>query len=611
MPRSVLPFFFALFFLATASVSFSADWQPAGENIKTRWAKQITPENVWKEYPRPQMVRKEWTNLNGLWDYTVRKATDAPSKSRVSGKILVPFCLESSLSGVQRRLTPTEELVYFRKVRLKKKPNKRYLLHFEAVDYECDVRVNSILVGKHTGGNTPFSFDITHAIKDELNSFQVRVKDKTEGTQLRGKQRLREHGIFYTRVSGIWQTVWLEEVPPVYISRLEIDTAINPAEIRLAAKVMTNAEQYTLRVKAFLDKKEVAAATCPSGEQVTLPIPDAKLWSPDSPTLYDLTIELLQNGQLVDSVSSYAGIRTVGKQKDKEGHWRLTLNDTSVFHLGILDQGWWPDGLLTPPTDAALLWDLEYLKNAGFNVMRPHVKVQPRRYYYHCDKLGLMVWQDLPTSSVNPPWTRLAPNPKDATFTDEQHKQFMFELQGMVDALRNHPSVVMWVPFNEAWGQHRTMKVGKWLTEYDKTRLLNIASGGNFAPVGDVADNHNYPLPDFPLDDVRFKDYVKVAGEFGAHPFVPDEKHLWKTEDRRGWRPGMANNRDVWWARYTKSIERLSELKRKGLAGAIYTQASDVERGYNGMFTYDREIAKFEPKRLAAIHKKVLTSGGE
>jgi beta-galactosidase len=522
------------------------------------------------------------------------------------GDILVPYCLESSLSGVGRLLAPDEELWYQREFAVNKKTDHRLILHFEAVDYECAVWVNGKPVGTHKGGNNPFSFDVTAAVVDGTNQVCVRVWDETGGYQLSGKQVLKPGGIFYTRVSGIWQTVWLEAVPVAYIKDMKIDTAYNPARIMIKTSVGGDTSRANrVRVTALMNGRQVASGRGRLDE-VTLTIENARLWSPSDPALYDLKIELLSGRTPIDAVTSYTGIRTVGRQQDAAGHWRFTLNGQEIFHLGPLDQGWNPDGLLTYASDAAMLFDIQYLKDSGFNMIRNHIKVRPRRYYYHCDRLGLMIWQDqVSTRYKGPKWTRMQENPKDGEWDDEAHDQFMAEFKEMIDSLYNAPCIVMWIPFNEAWGQHRTMDIGKWTVQYDRSRLVNVASGGNYWPVGHVADHHSYPHPDFPLDDARFDDYVKVVGEFGGHGYVVDKTHLWNPEARNWGYGGLPKDQDELMARYVESFRRMKELKQKGIAGAVYTQTSDVEGEVNGLLTYDREVEKFPREKLNAIHREL------
>ncbi len=573
---------------------------PFKSALITKWGEQVAPDNAWREYPRPSLVRNgadgqpAWTNLNGQWDYAI-VAGDADKPAAWQGKILVPFCPESKLSGVQRLLNPGQALWYRRSFDWKKSRGKRALLNFEAVDYACKVWLNGKEIGGHIGGNAPFQLDVASAIKTGSNELILRVEDATGGTQLRGKQRLDPRGIWYTRVSGIWQTVWLEEAPALRIDSLKVRTKIDGT-----VTVAINAEGKNKRLPqataiATLKGKE-AARTTGRFDALELKIPDPELWSPDSPTLYDLQVTLGD-----DTVHSYFGIREVGRERDKDGHLRFTLNGREIFHWGPLDQGWWPDGLLTPPSDEGMRWDIEWLKDAGFNMIRKHIKMEPRRYYYHCDKLGMMVWQDQVSAIKNPPWTRMKPNPKDADWTDDEHARYLAELKEMMDAFDPHPSIVVWVPFNEAWGQHRTVETGKWTMAYDPSRLVNIASGGNFWPVGHVADHHSYPHPDFPFDADRYdRDFIKVVGEFGGHGW-PAIGHLWDSERDNWGYGGLPKNAEEYQERYRESLRRLVELKKKGIAGAVYTQTTDVEGEINGLLSYDRKVIKIPAKELKKI----------
>ncbi|MEW4530408.1 sugar-binding domain-containing protein [Maioricimonas sp. JC845] len=574
--------------------------RPFESELITQWGEQVTPENAWTEYPRPQLRRNEWQNLNGQWEYVITSAEERDVPGEWAGEILVPFCLESKLGGVQRLLDPDEALWYRRTFAADVGEGQRMLLHFEAVDYECEVWVNGRSVGTHRGGNTPFSFDVTDAVRDGENELLVRVEDDTEEWQLRGKQTLTPRGIWYTQVSGIWQTVWLEPVPAAHIEDLTLRTDAAEGSISVRADVSGAAEGASLRVIVRDGATEVARGEV-DGSELTLTVEDAKLWSPASPHLYNLEVALVDDaGQVLDRVESYAGIRTVGKERDAEGHLRFTLNGEPIFHWGPLDQGWWPDGLLTPPSDEAMVFELEFLKKAGFNMLRKHIKVEPRRCYYHCDRLGLMVWQDQVSAGHNPPWTRLKPDPVDAEWPDAEHEQFMVELERMIDLLENHPSIVVWVPFNEAWGQHRTMEVGAWTVERDPSRLVNVASGGNFWPVGDIVDHHNYPHPAFPFDAERYREFITVVGEFGGHGY-PVQGHLWDV-DRRNWGyGGLPENKEEWLERYRTSIDLLAGLKEQGIAGGVYTQTTDVEGEINGLLTYDRKVEKVPAETLKEI----------
>lgn len=579
--------------------------KPFVSDLITEWGAKVTPENAWTEYPRPQLKRENWTNLNGHWDYAITSKDQRDVPEKWDGEILVPYPLESKLSGVQRLLDVSEALWYRREFEADLDENRRLILNFEAVDYRCEVFVNGQLVGKHAGGNTPFLFDVTKAITRGANELIVRVEDETEGFQLRGKQTLNPRGIWYTQVSGIWQTVWLEEVPYKALYDLQIDTDADAGTISVLPKVLGRTTGYQTRV-IVKEGDGIVAEGNGAIEKIRVEIENAKLWSPDNPHLYDLEVRLLNNnGDEVDRVQSYVGIRSVGKTRDADGHWRLTLNGEVVFHWGPLDQGWWPDGLLTPPSDEAMLFEIEWLKQAGFNMIRKHIKVEPRRYYYHCDRLGMMVWQDQVSGGPNPRWTRLQENPNDAQWPDREHGMFLLELERMIDELENHPSIVCWVPFNEAWGQHRTLEVGNWTVKRDPTRIVNIASGGNFWPVGDVVDHHSYPHPQFPFElnkEGRFDDFIKVMGEFGGHGY-PVEGHLWDA-DRRNWGyGGLPRTKEEYKERYVTSLEMLNELRKKGIAGGVYTQTTDVEGEINGLMTYDRKVIKIPAEELAELHE--------
>lgn len=583
--------------------------KPFQSALITKWGKDVSAENAWTEYPRPQIKRGNWTNLNGQWDYAITAIDQTEPPSEFTGKILVPYCLESKLGGVGRLLDASEALWYRRTIDVSKSSDQRQLMNFEAVDYACEVFINGQSVGTHVGGHTPFSIDITDAVRHGQNELIVRVEDATEGYQLRGKQVLDPRGIWYTQVSGIWQTVWLETVAASHLVDLNIRTDANEGSITIAPEIEGRNQVAQIRV-AVKEGETTIGMTEGSAQELKIELASPKLWSPSSPHLYDLEVSLLDSsGKVVDQVQSYAGIRTVGKVQDADGHWRFTLNGDVIFHWGPLDQGWWPDGLLTPPSDEAMLFDIQWLKQAGFNMIRKHIKVEPRRYYYHCDRLGMMVWQDHVSGGVKkdawPRWTRLKPDPVDAQWPAKHHQQFMRELERMIDTLEDHPSIVCWVPLNEAWGQHQTMEVGKWTVDRDPSRLVNIASGGNFWPVGDIVDHHNYPDPSFPFEfntNGRFDDYIKVIGEFGGHGY-PVKGHVWDA-NRRNWGYGALPKSEAEYnERYRKSLIKLDELRRQGIAAGVYTQTTDVEGEINGLMTYDRKVIKIPAKELAKLHK--------
>ncbi|TWT86974.1 Beta-galactosidase [Neorhodopirellula pilleata] len=581
---------------------------PFRSELFTQWGADVTAENAWTEYPRPQLRRDQWRNLNGEWDYAITDEVQATPPSTWDGTFLVPFSLESKLGGVQRLLDSSEAIWYHRTFDHDSTDGERQMLNFEAVDYECEVWINGTSVGTHRGGCTPFSFDVTDALKSGSNDLIVRVEDDTEGFQLNGKQSITPRGIWYTQVSGIWQTVWMEAVPMQSIDDLKISTDAKTGSIQVQA---ITSQRANVRVRIKVGDQVVGTGGSSDGGPIKASISNAKLWSPSSPHLYDIEVTLLDaSGKEVDRVESYAGIRDVGKSTDDSGNVHFTLNGNKIFHWGPLDQGWWPDGLLTPPSDEAMLFDIEWLKAAGFNMIRKHIKVEPRRYYYHCDRLGMMVWQDQVSGGTNPPWTRLQPDPQDAAWPLEAHEQFMIEFEAMISTLENHPSIVVWTPFNEAWGQHQTIEVGKWTQQRDPSRSVNIASGGNFWPVGDVVDHHEYPHPGFPFDrgeGGRFDGFIKVVGEFGGHGY-PVQGHLWDSNRRNWGYGGLPQNEAEYKDRYATSIRMLTDLQAQGIAAGVYTQTTDVEGEINGLMTYDRKVIKIPAEELAELHKALFNS---
>ena len=584
-------------FVILASAA-SGEWKVSPNAMMTRWGKQVNPQNAWQEYPRPQFRReKNWKNLNGLWQYGINQANRIPQAYQ--GDILVPFAVESALSGVQLLLAPDETLWYRRILRHQTPAGHRTHLHFEAVDYECSVYLNGAKIGSHKGSSDPFKFDITNSLQAGENELVVNVIDLTDPSQTLGKQSLKPKGIYYTRVSGIWQTVWLEDVPERHFRMVKMKPRIAEGTLRVLP-TLDGEPLETERVVITVRDGERVVGTADAA--LSVQIPNAKLWSPQNPNLYDITMELFDGEKLVDRVESYAAMREVGTVRGPAGQIRMTLNGKVIFHYGPLDQGWWPDGLLTPPSDAAMRFDVDYLKKSGFNMIRKHIKVESRRFYAHCDRIGMMVWQDMPSTGGRPFWSKLAPNPVEEEWPAEQHEQFIKELKSMVGSLRNHPSIVMWVPFNERWGQHETIRIGQLMENLDVTRLLNIASGGNFFPVGDIVDRHNYPEPMFPFEDRRFNDYVKVVGEFGGHGFVvPD--HQWNPEMRNWGYGDLPATKKEYRQRYRRSFEELMKLRRRGVAAGVYTQTTDVEGEVNGLMTYDREVQKMTAQQLLELHE--------
>jgi hypothetical protein len=543
--------------------------------LQTRWAAQVDRARPLPEYPRPQMVRREWQNLNGEWSYALTHRY-AGRPSAFNGRILVPFPIESQLSGAGIWVSPDQRLWYRRTFSAPAlAAGHRLLLHFGAVDWEAVVLVNGKEVGVHRGGYDPFAVDITDALRpgDAEQELVVAVRDPTDGgDQPRGKQVLRPRAIYYTAVTGIWQTVWLEPVPESHITSLRIDPDLEGGTVNVT---VTASGKAGVTVTALDGSREVARGTGAVGTEQTLTIPNARRWSPSDPFLYALRVRL-DSG---DEVESYFGMRSIAARTDAAGIRRLYLNGEPLFQLGLLDQGWWPDGLYTAPTDEALVYDIEKTKELGFNVIRKHVKVEPARWYYHCDRLGMIVWQDMPSAEDMSP----AGEPIFAS----EHK-------AMIDALRNHPSIVMWVPFNEDWGQHATEKHVAWLESYDPTRLVNNASGWNDMKVGDVVDLHAYPGPGTPPLE---KERSAVLGEFGGLG-LPLDGHTWLDKGNWGYR-SYTTQPDLNTA-YLNLLGQLRLHAGDGLAAAIYTQTTDVEIEVNGVMTYDRAVVKLSPESIAA-----------
>ncbi|BAM05319.1 glycoside hydrolase family 2 protein [Phycisphaera mikurensis] len=583
--------------------------------LTTAWGDALLadPDAIpWPDHPRPMLRRERWRTLNGWWEGRVTGG-DPGAPEAWSGRIRVPFPIESRLSGVQRPLGPDETLHCRRSFTLDAPPDGRLRLHFDAVDHDCSVWLNDQPLGGHRGGNLPFCFDATAAAVAGENRLRVEMRDATGGFQLKGKQTLQPGRIHYSRVSGIWQSVWLEWVPDTFIERLSVRAACSGAvtvEPKLGGTPAAPGS-LRLRVTALLGGAEVASAgaTVPGGE-VALQIPSPRLWTPDTPTLYALRVELLDaDGAAVDRVASHTGLRELGTAPDASGRPRLTLNGQPLLHFGPLDQGWWPDGLLCPPSVEALVSDVEFAKAAGFNTIRKHVKVEPQAFYAACDRLGILVWQDQPSGGPSPAWIphrqgpdAAVPEPGgDAAWPEPEHAFWMEQWAGLVDHLDAHPCVAVWVPFNEAWGQHASERVGAWTAARDPSRALNIASGGNFFPVGDVADAHRYPEPYFDFDDPRMAGFVAVVGEFGGHG-LPIDGHLWSLGPRNWGYGDLPADREELVSRYRASIEELAALRSRGLSAGIYTQTSDVEEEINGLLTYDRRVQKIPAETLREIH---------
>ncbi|MCS7254224.1 MAG: glycoside hydrolase family 2 TIM barrel-domain containing protein [Armatimonadota bacterium] len=604
-----------LFSLATAVGSAQevggVQWQPEKVPLMTVWAEKVNPSLPHPEYPRPQMVRQNWVNLNGLWDYAIVDRQQGSIPEKWDGKILVPFPIESALSGVRKPLEAHQYLWYRRTFMAPKLTNSsRLLLHFGAVDWEAAVFVNGKEVGKHRGGYDSFSFDITKFIKSGENELLVRVWDPTEdGVQARGKQMRRAmrepSGIMYTPCSGIWQTVWLEVVPESFIERLKVVPNVDENAVIVTAHVANQKPNMSVEVlvrdaiiatstEPELDFSKVAIIAKAKGtpnEPVKIELKQPRLWSPDSPFLYGLQIRLLIGEREIDAVKSYFGMRKVSLGKDENGFVRILLNGKFVFQVGPLDQGFFPDGIYTAPTDEALRFDVDVMKKLGFNAVRKHVKREPQRWYYWCDRLGLLVWQDMPSSSVG---RGSSAEREGFPISPECAEQFERELCAMVEQLFNHPSIIMWIIFNEGWGQYDTARLVEIVKKLDQTRLVNGASGWHvFQSVGDVIDIHSYPGPASPKPDGK---RALVLGEFGGLGLIL-KGHTWI---EKGWGYRTMPDEKALTKAYLRLWQRAWELKdTMGLSGAIYTQLTDVETECNGLLTYDRKVIKMPVEIIA------------
>jgi hypothetical protein len=554
----------------------------AGAPLLSRWANDVRPDHPLNDYPRPQLVRKDWLNLNGVWEFSDSSSGTPPTGARLGGMILVPFPVESALSGVMKH---AEHLRYRRHFEVPTGwKGKHVLLHFGAVDWAARVFVNGVRVGDHEGGYDPFFFDITPALTPgRAQELVVDVDDPTDGgDQPRGKQVRAPGGIWYTPTSGIWQTVWLEPVPGVYIRDLHITPRLSTGSCEFIVTGSVDDSGTSVRVTALDGNRRVGSASGLPGHPFSVVITSPKLWSPSSPHLYDFTVELIRDNRVLDRIRTYAGMREISVGRDSAGHRRILLNGTALFQVGPLDQGFWPDGLYTAPTDEALRFDIAMTRKLGFNTTRKHVKVEPERWYYWADKLGLLVWQDMPSAN---------------NATESGRKQFERELERLVLTHRNHPSIVTWVVFNEGWGQYDTERLTARVRTLDPTRLVNNASGWTDKNVGDFMDIHHYPTPKAPTPEST---RVSVLGEFGGLG-LGVSGHRWQ-EKFWGYR-GMTDPEELT-GKYESFLRTVHGLKEeKGLSAAIYTQITDVEVECNGLLTYDRKIIKPSLKRIAAANR--------
>jgi beta-galactosidase/beta-glucuronidase len=583
-----------------------AQWKMVEGRISTEWSAKVSAQEPLPEYPRPEMVRDGWYNLNGLWDYAIKPKGDTKPSS-FEGKILVPFAIESALSGVGKMVGKDNILWYRRSFNVPASfKNKNVLLHFGAVDWQCEVFVNGKSAGTHRGGYDPFSFDVTSLLKPSgPQEIVLNVWDPSDdGPQPRGKQVKKPNSIWYTPVTGIWQTVWIEAVPKSYIARTrqtpDLDKGV--VNVSVSAKNLQAGDKFSFVV---MEGQTQIANPQTSDDSVSITIPSPKKWSPSSPTLYDMEISLIRKGKVIDKVKTYFAMRKISMEADRNGSQRMLLNDEFLFQYGPLDQGWWPDGLYTAPTDEALRFDVQKTKDLGFNMIRKHVKVEPARWYYHCDKIGMLVWQDMPSGDMGNRWDSrpgVIGLATDKERNAESESIFRTEWKAIMDARYNFPCIVVWVPFNEGWGQFKTKEIAAWTARYDPSRLVNEASGGNFEYSGNIIDLHNYPDPSMPSPELFGKNQIIVLGEYGGLG-LPVEGHTWQGKDNWGYQ--SFKTPDELLNKYESFIDRFPPLISKGLSAAIYTQTTDVEIEVNGLMTYDRKVIKMPEEKLKAIHEKL------
>lgn len=578
------PVFLACLVSLALSHGASADWKPVTGQIMTRFAAYVSPTNALPEYPRPQMVRADWLNLNGLWQYQPAADGDpAPIGQTLSQQILVPYPPESALSGLK---VHSDRCVYRRTFDVPAAwAGKRVLLHFGAVDWQSTVLVNGKLIGSHRGGYDAFTFDITNAlVSPGPQELIVTVYDPTDGgDQPRGKQVNSPGGIFYTSTTGIWQTVWLEPVP---MNRIESFKAVPDVDagvlhVKITGKNLLPTDTAT--VVASDTGTTVGQVTGAANGDLVVPVPSAKLWSPTSPFLYDLQITLNRGDATLDAVTSYFGMRKIEIKKDANNISRMMLNGQFIFQVGPLDQGFWPDGVYTAPTDAALKSDIDTMKQLGFNMARKHVKVEPDRWYYWCDKLGLMIWQDMPSGNNS---------------TSDSKVDFELEMRRLIEGRGNHPCIIMWVVFNEGWGQYETPRIAGHAKTLDPSRLVDNASGWTDAGAGDVADMHKYPDPGSPSPEAK---RAAVLGEFGGLGlFVTG--HTWSSAQWSYSDMGTADNLMQHYEDFLKTAYQLKD--NPGCSAIVYTQLTDCESECNGLMTYDR-ILKVDPTRISLANQNL------
>ena len=569
----------------------------------TLWGEQLNPEQVLPEYPRPQLRRDNYTILNGLWDYAITDSETAPA--RWDGQILVPFSPEAPLSGVERTLLPGQYLWYRRRISLRAEVGQRVLLHFGAVDQIAAVFLNGAPVGGHTGGYTAFTLDVTAQCTGD-DELLVRVRDDTDESPLsRGKQKTKRGGIWYTPQSGIWQTVWAEIVPEMYIAGLRIVPKFDDSRVEITVEAACEADCSV--------EFDGQCYTGKTGRAISVPVPMFRPWSPETPVLYDFTAHLGE-----DRADSYFAMRKVEVRKDEAGVPRIHLNGRPYFMHGVLDQGYWPDGLYTAPSEEALILDIQSMKNMGFNMLRKHIKVEPMRWYYHCDRLGMLVWQDMMNGGAKeykfltisaPLVTKM--HRKDHAYAafgreDEKGRKLYYkELTELVTQLRNVPSIVLWVPFNEGWGQFDAQKAVDLIRKLDADRLIDHASGWHDQGIGQLQSLHVYfTAYKFQPDK---KNRAVVLSEYGGYNLMV-RGHSWNQKNF-GYRK-LSDPEALLKAYEELMIGQILPAVERGLSAAVYTQLSDVEDEVNGLWTYDRTVQKLSTTALRNINLQ-LTGGNQ
>lgn len=584
------------------------NWHLIKDRIVTPWAEKVDPNAPLPEYPRPQLVRENnWKNLNGLWSYAITPASqDKPAK--YEGSILVPFAVESALSGVGRTVGKDSLLWYNTNISIPATmKGKEILLHFGAVDWQTEVFVNGKSAGKHEGGFDPFSINITPLLRSGAKQeITVRVWDPTDdGPQPRGKQVKKPEGIWYTPVTGIWQTVWLEAVPKTYIAATKNTPDIDHHTISVSANVAGAQAGDLVKVEVLDSGNVVATQEVAPTATAVLTLQNEKLWSTTHPFLYDLKLTLIRKNKAVDVVKSYFAMRKISMAPDQNGIQRMMLNNQFVFQYGPLDQGWWPDGLYTAPTYEAMVYDIDQLQKMGFNMIRKHIKLEPATYYAYCDKKGMLLWQDMPSGDLGNGWENrpgVLDRGTDQNRSPESEGYYRKEWNAIMDAAYNFPCIVVWTPFNEAWGQFKTVEITEWTMKKDPSRLVNSASGGNFYETGHIIDLHNYPHPAMPRPDLFGKKQVLVLGEFGGLG-LPLDGHTW--QGNKNWGYQSFKNSEEMFRKYKTFTDRLAELIPLGLSAAVYTQTTDVEGEVNGFMTYDRKVEKFPVQQLGEENRKL------